>query len=87
MEDSYLKNEAETFTQGTSGIYLRPVKVSAHEPSPISRNNESPKITSFGLLGFSSLKPYFSVAVAVAVALFLLHKDFFQGSSDTMLDF
>ena len=61
LEDSYLleysESQAETFTQGTSEIYLRPVKVSAPENSPISRYGKSPKITSFGLLGFSSLKP------------------------------
>ena len=59
MEESYLLNygesEAETFTQGTLGIYLRLVKVSAPEDSPILRYGESPKIISFGLLGFSSL--------------------------------
>ena len=61
LEESYLLNyneyEAETFTQGTSRIYIQPVKVLAHEDSPILRYGESPKITSFSLLGFSSLKP------------------------------
>ena len=39
LKESYLpkysESEAENFTHGTSGIYLRPVKVSAPEPSPI----------------------------------------------------
>ena len=49
----YSESEAETFTKGTSGMYLRPIKVSAHEPSPISRYSECTKMTSFSLLGFS----------------------------------
>ena len=59
LEESYFpeysESEAETFTQGTSGIYLRPIKVSAPEPSPISRYNECTKTTSFSILGFSGL--------------------------------
>ena len=47
LEESYLPKyseyEAETFTKGTSGIYLHPVNVSALDPSPISRIENSPK--------------------------------------------
>ena len=61
MEESdlldYSEFEAEMFTQGTSGFHLRPVKVLALKPSPISRYSESPNMTSFSLLGFSSMKP------------------------------
>ena len=56
LEESYLpkysESEAETFTKGTSGIYIRPVKVLAHDPSPISRYSECTKTTSFSFLGF-----------------------------------
>ena len=56
LEESYLpeynKYEDEVFTQGTSGIYIRPVKVSCPKPSPISRYSECTKMTSFSLLGF-----------------------------------
>ena len=59
LEESYLLEysefEAKTFTLGKSGIYLRPVKVSALEPSPIARYSESTKMSSFSLLRFSSL--------------------------------
>ena len=45
LEESYLleynDSEAETFTQCTLGIYLQPMKVSAPEPSPISRYSKS----------------------------------------------
>ena len=62
MEESiylieYSEFESKNFTQGTSGIYLWPVKFLAPEPSPISRYNESTKTTSFSILGFSSMKP------------------------------
>ena len=61
LEESYLpeysESEVETFTQGISGIYLRPVKISAPDPSPISRYSEYTKTTSFSILGFSSMKP------------------------------
>ena len=57
LEESYLpkysESEVETFTYGTSGIYLRPVKVLAREPSPISRYRGCTKMTIFSLLGFS----------------------------------
>ena len=56
MEEPYLlkysESEAETFTQGTTKISLRPVKVSASEPSPISLYSESSRMTTFSLLGF-----------------------------------
>ena len=61
LEESYLPKyreyEAKTFTIGTSGIYIHLVKVSTPDPSPISRYNEFTKMTSFSLLGFSSMKP------------------------------
>ena len=56
LEESYLleysEYEDEIFTWGTSGIYLLSIKVSAHDPSPISRYSECTKMTSFSLLGF-----------------------------------
>ena len=61
MEEPYLlkykEYEAENFTQGTVRIYLRPVKVFAFDPSPISRYNKSTRMTKFSLLGFSGMKP------------------------------
>ena len=61
LEESYLPEyreyEADTFTKGTSGIYLQPLKFSSLDPSPISRYSESTKTTSFGILGFSNMKP------------------------------
>ena len=57
VHPEYSESEDETFTQGTSGIYLRPVKVSALEPSPISKYSECTKTTSFSILGFSGMKP------------------------------
>ena len=48
----YSEYEAETFTQGTSGIYIRVVNISAPDPSPISIYSECTKMTSFSLLGF-----------------------------------
>ena len=53
----YRESEAKTFTQSTSGIYLRPVKILAPDPSPIVRYTECTKTTSFSILGFSSMKP------------------------------
>ena len=57
MEESYLleyrESEAGTFTQGSSGIYLHPVKLSTRDPSPILRYSKCTKMTSFSLLGFS----------------------------------
>ena len=57
LKESYLleyrEYEPENFTQGTSGIYLRPINVSSPDPSPISRYSECTKMTSFSLLGFS----------------------------------
>ena len=59
LEESYLHEyseyEAATFTQDTSGIYIWPVIVLAHDPSPISRYSECTKMTSFSLLGFFKL--------------------------------
>ena len=61
LEESYLpeysESETETFTQGTSGIYLRSVNVSALEPSSILRYSKCTKMTGFILLGFSSPGP------------------------------
>ena len=57
LEESYLQeyreSESETFTQGTSRIYLRPVNISSPDPYPISIYRECTKMTSFSLLGFS----------------------------------
>ena len=53
----YREYGAETFTQDTSIISLRLVKVSSSDPSPISRYSESSKMTKFNLLGFSGMKP------------------------------
>ena len=59
LEESYLptysETEAETFTHGTLGIHIWPVKVSVPDPSPILRYNECTKTTSFSILGFSGL--------------------------------
>ena len=59
LEESYLReyseSEPETSTHGTSGIYFQLVNVSAPNPSPISRYSEFNKMTSFSLLGFSSI--------------------------------
>ena len=56
LEESYLleysESEVETFTQGTSGIYVHLVKCLAPYPSPISRYSECTKMASFSLLGF-----------------------------------
>ena len=61
MEEPYLlkysEYEAKKFTQCTTSIFLRPVNVSASEPSPIFSYRESYRITKFSLLGFSSMKP------------------------------
>ena len=61
LEESYLleynESEAETFTDGSLGIYLWPVKVSAPDTYPILRYSECTKTISFSILGFSSLKP------------------------------
>ena len=61
LEESYLlyysENEAETFTQGTKRFYIRPIIFLAHDPSPILSYSESPKMTRFCLLWFSSMKP------------------------------
>ena len=57
LEESYLpeysESEADTFTHGTSKIYIQPVKDLDPEPSPISIYDECTKMTSFSLLGFS----------------------------------
>ena len=47
---------AKNWTTCTSEIYLRPVKVSAPEPSPISKYSESTKTISFSILGFFRLE-------------------------------
>ena len=56
LEESYLQEyrelEAEIVTQGTSRFYLRIVKVSALDRSPILRYSESTKNTRFSILGF-----------------------------------
>ena len=45
----YSEYESETFTKVTSSIYIFPVKVSAPDPSPISRYSEYTKTTSFSI--------------------------------------
>jgi len=61
LEESYLPKyseyEAKTFTEGTLGIYLEPVKFSDREPSPISIYRKCTKTTCFSILGFSGMKP------------------------------
>ena len=56
FEESYLpeysESQDETFTQGTSRIYIHPVNFSVPDPSPILRYRECTKMTSFSLLGF-----------------------------------
>ena len=49
-------NKGEIHTQGTSRFHLRPVKVSALEPSPNSNYSENAKMTRFCLLGFLGIK-------------------------------
>ena len=56
FERTYLleqsESEAKTWPRCTSEIYLRTMKVSAPDPSPISRYSESTKTISFSILGF-----------------------------------
>ena len=56
LEESYLtkysESKAEILTQGTSGFYLRPVKILSPETSSIPRYSECTKTTSFSILGF-----------------------------------
>ena len=56
LEESYLleyyEYEAETWTLCTSGIYPRPMKGLALDPSPISIYRESTKTICFSILGF-----------------------------------
>ena len=60
LEETYLPEyseyKAKTFTQCTLGIYIQSMKVSALEPSPISRYSESTKTTYFSILGFFKLR-------------------------------
>ena len=74
MKESYLlkysESKAEIFTQGIARFHLWLVKVSAPEPSPITSYSESPKMTRFFLLGFSSMKPKSLTAEVVAVFRF-----------------
>ena len=48
----YSESEAEIFTKGTSGFYLHPMKISAHETSSIPIYSECTKTTRFSILGF-----------------------------------
>ena len=61
LEEPYLlkysESEAEIFTHCTERISLRPVKISASDPSPISSCSESSRMTKFDLLGFSGMEP------------------------------
>ena len=56
LEESYLPEyrefKAKGFTKGTQGFYLCCVKISATEPSSISRYSECTQTTSFSILGF-----------------------------------
>ena len=47
----YCKYEAETFTQGTSEIYISPVKILALDSPPILGYRECTKTISFSILG------------------------------------
>ena len=61
MEEPYLlkyrEYEAENLTKGTKIISLESIKVLAFDPSPISHDNESSRMTKFNLIGFSRMKP------------------------------
>ena len=48
----YSEYEAKNITQGTETFHIHLFKVSTPDTSSISRNNESPNMTSFCLLGF-----------------------------------
>ena len=56
LEESYLPGysgfEAEIFTHGTSGFYIRRMKVSVPDTSSIPRYIECTKTTCFIILGF-----------------------------------
>ena len=52
----YIEYEAETFTQGTYGFYLRSMKMLVPEPSSIMRYSECTKTTSFSIFGFFRLE-------------------------------
>ena len=56
LEESYLpeysESEVEIFTQGISGFYLWPVKISVTETSSIYRYRECTKTINFSILGF-----------------------------------
>ena len=56
LEESYLpeysKSEADIFKYGTSGFYLRLVKMLSPDTSSIPRYRECTKTTSFIILGF-----------------------------------
>ena len=58
LEESYLpeysESEVELVTQCSEQMFLFPVKISASEPSPISRYSESTKTTSSSILGFQA---------------------------------
>ena len=71
MEEPYIPKyteyEVENFRKGTTRISLRPIKISAFEPSPILRHSENARISKFSLLGFSGMKPLFPLASIAAV--------------------
>ena len=56
LEESYLPKyreyEAKIFTQGTLGLYLRPMKIWAPNTSSILRYSECTKTTNFSIFGF-----------------------------------
>ena len=57
LEESYIPEfreyEDEILAQCLTCIFIRPVKLSAFDPSPISRYSECTKTTSFSILGFT----------------------------------
>ena len=60
LEGSYLPEyseyEAEFWTQCTSRVYIRPLHVLSHEPSPILGYSEFTKTQQFQYLGFFQLE-------------------------------
>ena len=53
----YSESGAKNFTQGTTRFEIRPLKVSAPEPSLNLSYRKNSKMTIFFLLGFSIIKP------------------------------
>ena len=51
----YSEYEDDMFTQCSTQMFIWPVKISASDPSPISRYRKCTKTTSFSILGFFGL--------------------------------